>query len=209
MHASKRFFVLSLATILSAVSAFAQSVGTSIDRANQPMEETIRGREQENVAAPTSNPLEYFGEPVATPTASNSSSSNSGLGPQPDESHKDLRATSANVASGNSNNPAYLVTVPPPKPPVYNRDVYYRNKLEFSLNVGWHPINIPFPLDIFVGDAYNTYPLKYTLVPVFASLRWQLDGVKGPVVLRGNWDMTFTGSITGVAGDQRTGISLI
>ncbi len=85
------------------------------------------------------------------------------------------------------------------KIPMRSRDVYYRNKLEFSLNVGWHPINIPFPLDIFVGDAYNTYPLKYTLVPVFASLRWQIDGVKGPVVLRGNWDMTFTGSITGVA----------
>ena len=85
------------------------------------------------------------------------------------------------------------------KPPVFNRDIYYRNKLEFSLEGGWHPINIPFPLDVFVGDAYNTYPLKYTLVPIFASLRWHLGGPWGPSILRGNFDLTFTGSITGVA----------
>lgn len=82
------------------------------------------------------------------------------------------------------------------KSPDFNRDIYYRNKLEFSLDVGYHPINIPFPLDIFVGDVYNTYPLKYTLVPVFASLRWQLDSVGSPWILRGNWDLSFTGSIT-------------
>jgi hypothetical protein len=84
------------------------------------------------------------------------------------------------------------------KSPDFNRDIYYRNKLEFSLDVGWHPINIPFPLDVFVGDVYNTYPLKYTLVPVFASLRWQLDSVGSPWILRGNWDLTFTGSITAI-----------
>jgi len=85
------------------------------------------------------------------------------------------------------------------KPTDFSRNVYYRNKLEFSLEGGWLPINIPFPLDIFVGDAYNTYPLKYTLVPIFASLRWQLGGPWGPSILRGNFDLTFTGSITGVA----------
>ena len=85
------------------------------------------------------------------------------------------------------------------KPTDFSRSVYFRNKLEFSLEGGWHPINIPFPLDVFVGDAYNTYPLKYTLVPIFASLRWHLGGPWGPSILRGNFDLTFTGSITGVA----------
>jgi len=89
--------------------------------------------------------------------------------------------------------------LPPSKPADFNREIYYRNKLEFSLEGGWHPINIPFPLDVFVGDAYNTYPLKYTLVPIFASLRWHMGGLWGPKVLRGNFDLTFTGSITGVA----------
>jgi len=85
------------------------------------------------------------------------------------------------------------------RPADFNRDIYYRNKLEFSLEGGWHPINVPFPLDVFVGDAYNTYPLKYTLVPIFASLRWHMGGLWGPSVLRGNFDFTFTGSVTGVA----------
>lgn len=80
----------------------------------------------------------------------------------------------------------------------FNRSVYYRNKLEFSLDAGYLPINIPFPLDIFVGDAYNTYPLKYTLVPIIASLRWQIDDVGGPWILRGNFDLTFSGSVTAI-----------
>src|SRR6266496_926116 len=83
-------------------------------------------------------------------------------------------------------------------PADFNRDIYYRNKLEFSLDVGWLPINIPFPLDVFVGDSYNTYPLKYTLVPIIASLRWHIDGVNGPVVLRGNFDLTLSGSVTAI-----------
>ena len=90
-------------------------------------------------------------------------------------------------------------TLPPSKPADVNQEIYYKNKLEFSLEGGWHPINVPFPLDVFVGDAYNTYPLKYTLVPIFASLRWHMGNIWGPRVLRGNFDFTFTGSITGVA----------
>jgi hypothetical protein len=90
------------------------------------------------------------------------------------------------------------------KSPAFNRDIYYRNKLEFSLDVGWHPINIPFPLDVFVGDVYNTYPLKYTLVPIFASLRWQINNVGLPWILRGNWDMTFTGSVTAIPRGPET-----
>jgi lipid A 3-O-deacylase PagL len=80
----------------------------------------------------------------------------------------------------------------PVSKPDFNRDIYYKNKFEFSQDVGWLPINIPFPLDVFTGDAYQLYPLKYTLVPILLSLRWHIDDIKGPVVLRGNWDLTMT-----------------
>jgi hypothetical protein len=89
-------------------------------------------------------------------------------------------------------------------PPDFNRNIYFRNKLEFSLDAGWLPINIPFPLDIFVGDAYNTYPLKYTLVPVIASLRWHLNDVGGPWIFRGNWDLSASASVTAIPRGPET-----
>ena len=74
------------------------------------------------------------------------------------------------------------------KRPDFNRDIYYKNKLEFSQDIGWLPINIPFPFDFMLSDQYELYPLKYTLVPMIGSLRWQLGDIKGPLFLRGNWD---------------------
>jgi len=85
-----------------------------------------------------------------------------------------------------------------------DRDVYYRNKLEFAFDVGWLPINIPFVFDVFLGDSYNMTPLKYTLIPMVASLRWQIDDVDGPWIFRGNWDMTVSGSITAIARGPET-----
>jgi Lipid A 3-O-deacylase (PagL) len=101
-----------------------------------------------------------------------------------------------NVPEEDSENQPSTQRLRKTKPPDFNREIYYRNKLEFGLDFGFLPINIPFPLDIFVGDNYNTYPLHYTLAPIFASLRWQIDGLEGPWILRGNWDMTFTGGVT-------------
>lgn len=86
--------------------------------------------------------------------------------------------------------------VRPQNAPEYHDDVYYRNKFEFAFDGGWLPINIPFVFDVFLGDAYNLTPLKYTLVPLVASLRWQFDDVGGPWIFRGNWDMTVSGSVT-------------
>ena len=94
--------------------------------------------------------------------------------------------------------------LPRSQPPDFNRDIYYRNKLEFSLDVGWLPINIPFPFDVFEGDPYNLYPLRYTLVPVVASLRWQLDSIGSPWILRGNWDLTFSASATAIPRGAET-----
>jgi len=85
-----------------------------------------------------------------------------------------------------------------------NRNIYYKNKLEFSLETGWLPINIPWPFDVFVGDQYNMTPLKYTLVPTLASLRWQLNDIGGPSILRGNFDCTFTAAFTWIPRGPET-----
>jgi hypothetical protein len=84
------------------------------------------------------------------------------------------------------------------KLPDFNKDIYYRNKLEFSLETGGLPINIPFVFDVFVGGDYSQKPLHYTLVPTFASLRWHMGDVRGPWILRGNTDLTTTLSLTAI-----------
>jgi hypothetical protein len=84
----------------------------------------------------------------------------------------------------------------PSKRPDFNSDIYYKNKLELSLETGYLPINIPFAYDIFAGGDYSQNPLHYTVVPIFPSLRWQMGAVRGPSFLRGNTDLTITTSVT-------------
>jgi lipid A 3-O-deacylase PagL len=86
----------------------------------------------------------------------------------------------------------------------FNRDIYYRNKLEFSVETGWLPNNIPFVFDFLVGSRYTTWPLHYTLVPNIASLRWHIDNIWGRSVFRGNTDMTFSGSYTAIPRGAET-----
>jgi hypothetical protein len=191
MYASKQSVVLSLAPILCALSAFPQSAAVSNDHANQPGEEAILG-------VPTFSSIENFADHAATPTPWAGGFSASELLPQPDSSLEESPATLGNMPGENSKNPASFEGLPPSQPGDFNRDIYCKNKLEFSLEGGWLPINIPFPLDVFVGDVYNTYPLKYTLVPIIASLRWHMNDVGGPWILRGNWDLTFSGSVTAI-----------
>jgi hypothetical protein len=100
--------------------------------------------------------------------------------------------------------PPTVAIVHPPNPPDFNRGIYYKNRLEFGLDVGYLPINIPFVFDVFLGDGYTMTSLKYTLVPVFASLRWQMDDVGGWSFLRGNWDMSFTASVTAIPRGPET-----
>jgi len=88
--------------------------------------------------------------------------------------------------------------------PDLNADVYYRNKLEFSLDTGVLPINIPFVFDVFVGGDYSQRPLHYTLVPIFPSLRWHMGDVRGPWILRGNTDLTATLSFTAIPRGPET-----
>ncbi|GEM_PF-2107010 len=86
----------------------------------------------------------------------------------------------------------------------FNRSIYYKNKFEFSLQTGWLPINIPFVFDFLLGGGYNMTPLKYTLVPVIASLRWQTGDVRGPGFLRGNWDLNTSASFTAIPRGPET-----
>lgn len=91
-----------------------------------------------------------------------------------------------------------------PNPADPNDSIYYKNKLEFCLEGGWLPINIPFPFDFLLGGGYNFPGLYYTLVPVIASVRWHLDDVGGPPILRGNWDATFSLSATAIPRGAET-----
>ncbi len=92
----------------------------------------------------------------------------------------------------------------PSQPPDFNRDIYFQNKLEFSFDGGWLPINVPFPFNVLEGDPYDLYPLRYTLVPLIASLRWHEGDIWGPPILRGNWDVTFSLSATAIPRGPET-----
>lgn len=99
-----------------------------------------------------------------------------------------------------------ITRVPQPRirRPDFNREIYYRNKLEFSLETGWLPINIPFVFDFVVDSPYTTWPLHYTMVPNIASLRWHVDGIDHAWIFRGNWDFTFSGSYTAIPRGAET-----
>ena len=86
----------------------------------------------------------------------------------------------------------------------FNRNIYYKNKLEYSLESGWLPYNIPFVFDFLVGSRYAGWPLHYTLVPNIASVRWQLDNIWGWKFLRGNTDFSFSGSYTAIPRGAET-----
>jgi hypothetical protein len=90
------------------------------------------------------------------------------------------------------------------KRPDFNRGIFFRNKLEYSQDVGWLPINVPFPFDFLLSDQYELYPLKYTLVPIIGSLRWQLGNIRGPLILRGNWDLEFSGAVVAIPRGAET-----
>jgi len=115
-------------------------------------------------------------------------------------------STEQPAADGHDENskPAAALIAQPHELPDRNLDIYYRNRREFSLEVGWHPVNIPFIYDFAVGGSYNMTPLKYTLVPIVASLRWHVTNVGWKGIFRGNMDFTFSGSITAIPRGPET-----
>jgi opacity protein-like surface antigen len=71
----------------------------------------------------------------------------------------------------------------------FNRKIYYKNKLEFSFDMGVLPINTEFIFQSFEGENWDKTPLDYTLIPLTAAVRWHLDDIGGPWFLRGNTDI--------------------
>jgi hypothetical protein len=193
VYASKRWVVLSLAPLLCALSAFPQADLASIDHANQLGKEALRLMpEKQILAAPSFKIPESLAGRAAT------SEQGARKRQMFDLDAQESPAMLVNKPAEESKIQPSVERLESAKPADFNRDIYYRNKLEFSLDGGWLPINIPFPLDAFVGDVYNTYPLKYTLVPIIASLRWHMNDIGGPWILRGNWDLTLSASVTAI-----------
>lgn len=106
----------------------------------------------------------------------------------------DLGWCSAQDAPVPGADPALLAA----RPTSGNDASYYRNRLEFSVETGGLPINIPFVFNVFTGSDYTQKPLHYTLVPIFPSLRWQMSNVRGPSILRGNSELTASFSVTAI-----------
>jgi Lipid A 3-O-deacylase (PagL) len=79
-----------------------------------------------------------------------------------------------------------------------NRKIYFKHKLEISLDAGWLPNNIPFIFDPFMGQPWAQTPLDYTLIPIIPSLRWHWGNIAGPSFIRGNTDLTFSLSYTDI-----------
>ena len=136
-----------------------------------------------------------FFSPASTPPPA-SLSSFSGLKRLPHDQMEDDSGAGVGRPTTESKLPSAVVSKR--VTPEFPRGIYYKNRLEFGLEGGWLPINIPFVFDVFLGDGYNMTPLKYTLVPIIASVRWQLNNVGGPWIFRGNWDWSFSGSVTAI-----------
>lgn len=84
------------------------------------------------------------------------------------------------------------------EPADFNRQIYYKNKLELGFDAGYYPYNTKFIFDFLEGQSWDrpsVFP-DYTLVPLTLSLRWHLDDIGGPWFLRGNTDVTFSGNYT-------------
>jgi opacity protein-like surface antigen len=71
----------------------------------------------------------------------------------------------------------------------FNRRIFYKNKLEFSFDVGVLPINTEFLFQSFEGQNWRKSPLDYTLIPLTAAVRWHIYDINGPSFLRGNTDL--------------------
>lgn len=126
----------------------------------------------------------------------------------PDENDALGDAPDARPADSKRDEPGSLhraVLVERVRRPDRNREIYYKNKLEFSIEVGYLPVNIPFVFNFATGDPYSIDdPLRYTLMPIIASLRWQPDNIAGPLFLRGNWDVSVSLAVTPIVKGPET-----
>lgn len=168
----------------------APDIGLGLNR----REPSLDGSALPTVVPTESSPLPSagFAESCALPTSCPVLFSHSELSHKSIDLQPDLGAKGD--GPGETSKSPSVEVVRPPKPPDSNQNIYYKNRLEFGLDVGWLPINIPFVFDVFLGDGYTMTPLRYTLVPIIASVRWHMGDVAGPSFLRGNWDLSASAS---------------
>lgn len=107
---------------------------------------------------------------------------------------QDAAGKSGSATPDGGSTPSSVVLVRKSLPIDSDHKFFFKNKFEFSLEGGWFPVNIPFVFDVFLGDAYNMTSLKYTLAPIIASVRWQVNNADGPWIFRGNWDLEASGA---------------
>lgn len=83
----------------------------------------------------------------------------------------------------------------------FNREIYYRNKLEASFDVGFYPWNVPFVFDPLIGQCCRRPQgtTDYTLIPLTLQLRWHLTDISGRSFWRGNTEFTLGGTYTSIA----------
>lgn len=117
--------------------------------------------------------------------------------------HADVASDSTRPDNNEHANEAAAMVVAT-RPADINRKFFHKNKLEFSIEGGMLPFNIPFPFDFLLGDGYNMTPLHYTLVPLLASVRWQTGDIGGPWLFRGNWEVSFSALATGMPRGPET-----
>lgn len=180
--------------------------GSSIARFNAQSEPAVEGRVvgPEASTAPANNSeCSLNTDAICSQTNQSASSVNlqqqspaSGAPQKPSDTKADLPETGVKSSSA--------LIVQNHQRPDRNLEIYYRNRREFSFDVGWHPVNIPFIYDFAVGDSYNMTTLKYTLVPIVASLRWHVTNVGWRWIFRGNMDFTFSGSVTAIPKGPET-----
>jgi len=107
-------------------------------------------------------------------------------------------ALSSPAFAQDSTNQSVNATSPDSEPADFNREIYFKNKREFAFDTGFLNNNSPFIFNKLSGDGWYRFQdmPDYTLVPLTLSLRWHLDDIGGPWILRGNTDVTFSGNYT-------------
>ncbi len=85
-------------------------------------------------------------------------------------------------------------------PADFNQRVFFKNKIEASLETGFLPFNTPLILDPILGLAFSRDKAQpnYELVPVALILRWQLYDPRGWWLLRGNTEFAFGAEYCGI-----------
>jgi hypothetical protein len=98
--------------------------------------------------------------------------------------------------AGDSSSSLEAANPPVPASGDFNREIYYRNKLELSFDTGYLPFNTPLILGPLIGDKFQRHANlpNYVIVPLMSSLRWQLYDIKGRSFWRGNTELSLSGS---------------